>query len=61
MALVLFIIFLVLKLEKIIDWSWKWITAPLWVPFVCGLLFTLLFVIIYGAIVLLGLFIGGIL
>ena len=57
MALVLFIILLVLKLEKIIDWSWKWITAPLWVPFVC----TLVFVIIYGAIVLLGLFIGGIL
>ena len=57
MALILFIIFLVLKLEKIIDWSWKWITAPLWIPFVCGLLY----VVLWGLIVLLGLFIGGIL
>ena len=26
----LFIVFLVLKLTNIIDWSWWWITAPLW-------------------------------
>ena len=26
----LFITFLVLKLTKVIDWSWWWITAPLW-------------------------------
>lgn len=25
-----FIVFLVLKLTGIIDWSWWWITAPLW-------------------------------
>ena len=28
----LFIVFLVLKLTKVIDWSWWWITAPLWIP-----------------------------
>ena len=28
----LFITFLVLKLTKVIDWSWWWITAPLWIP-----------------------------
>jgi len=27
----LFITFLVLKLTHVIDWSWWWITAPLWV------------------------------
>lgn len=27
---VLFLIFLVLKLCNIIDWSWWWVTAPLW-------------------------------
>ena len=27
---VLFLIFLVLKLCHVIDWSWWWITAPLW-------------------------------
>ena len=28
---VLFLIFLVLKLTNYIDWSWWWITAPLWI------------------------------
>jgi Flp pilus assembly protein TadB len=26
----LFLTFLVLKLTHVIDWSWWWITAPLW-------------------------------
>lgn len=29
---VLFIVFLVLKLMNVINWSWWWITAPLWIP-----------------------------
>lgn len=28
----LFIAFLVLKLTHVIDWSWWWVTAPLWIP-----------------------------
>ena len=31
---VLFLIFLVLKLTNFIDWSWWWVTAPLWIPIV---------------------------
>lgn len=27
-----FIVFLVLKLIGTIDWSWWWVTAPLWGP-----------------------------
>lgn len=27
----LFFIFLTLKLCKVIDWSWWWITSPLWI------------------------------
>ena len=27
----LFIVFLVLKLTDIIDWSWVWVFAPLWI------------------------------
>ena len=27
----LFLVFLVLKLTGHIDWSWWWVTAPLWV------------------------------
>lgn len=28
----LFLLFLGLKLGKVIDWSWWWVTAPLWGP-----------------------------
>ena len=28
---VLFVVFLVLKLTHVINWSWWWVTAPLWV------------------------------
>ncbi|QDK03505.1 membrane protein [Mycobacterium phage PainterBoy] len=31
-GLVLFIVFLVLKLTEVIDWSWWWIAAPIWIP-----------------------------
>lgn len=31
---VLFLIFMTLKLTKTIDWSWWWVTAPLWIPIV---------------------------
>ena len=27
---VLFLIFLTLKLANVINWSWWWVTAPLW-------------------------------
>jgi ABC-type antimicrobial peptide transport system permease subunit len=32
LGMVLFLIFLVLKLTDTIDWSWWWVTAPLWIP-----------------------------
>lgn len=28
----LFILFMILQLTETIDWSWWWITAPLWMP-----------------------------
>jgi len=31
-SVVLFIVFLVLKLTEVTDWSWWWVTSPLWVP-----------------------------
>jgi hypothetical protein len=31
-SFVLFLVFLILKLCKVINWSWWWVTAPLW----CG-------------------------
>ncbi len=29
-----FLVLLVLKLTNIIDWSWWWVTAPLWITFI---------------------------
>lgn len=26
-------IFIILKLDNTITWSWWWVTAPLWIPF----------------------------
>jgi len=31
---VLFLIFMVLKLTGTINWSWWWVTSPLWIPLV---------------------------
>ena len=43
---VLFLIFLILKLTDNIDWSWWWVTSPLWIPliFVFAILFAALMI-----------------
>jgi len=38
----LFIVFLTLKLTNVIAWSWIWVTAPLWAPFVVVLVILLI-------------------
>lgn len=45
---VLFIVFLVLKLTDHIDWSWWWVTSPLWIPFALFVPLVALFVACYG-------------
>jgi hypothetical protein len=44
----LFITFLVLKLCHVIDWSWWFVTAPLWVPIGLFLAVLLIVVIIWS-------------
>ncbi|MFR9542903.1 MAG: hypothetical protein SNH27_12705 [Rikenellaceae bacterium] len=46
LPVVVFLIFMTLKLCGIISWSWWWVTAPLWgvIPFV--LIFTLIVVVV---------------
>ena len=44
----LFVVFLVLKLTKVISWSWWWITAPLWGPVAIGLIIVIVCVAIVG-------------
>jgi hypothetical protein len=46
----LFIVFLVLKLTNYIDWSWWWITAPLWLPAgICVLILAIAYFILGGS------------
>lgn len=45
---ILFVVFLILKLCKVITWSWWWVFAPIWIPFVICLI-----------IFIIALFLGG--
>jgi hypothetical protein len=36
-GMILFLIFMTLKLTGDIDWSWWWVTAPLWIPLTAGI------------------------
>jgi len=44
----LFITFLILKLTKVISWSWWWVFAPIWGSFVI-----LIFILFVGGFILL--------
>lgn len=45
LGVILFVVFLVLKLTGVIDWSWWWVTAPLWAGLAVG-------IVIIGVLVL---------
>lgn len=36
------LVFIVLKLCKVISWSWLWVLSPLWIDFVLGLIILLI-------------------
>jgi hypothetical protein len=44
LGMILFLIFMVLKLTDNIDWSWWWVTAPLWIPALLVGAFALVFI-----------------
>jgi hypothetical protein len=48
---ILFIVFLILKLTDKIDWSWVWVTSPLWIPFLFAV--SILVLIFFSVIILL--------
>lgn len=45
-GMVLFVVFLVLKLTGNIDWSWWWVTAPLWGPITFVIVFAIVVFVI---------------
>ena len=40
------IVFIVLKLTKVIDWSWVWVLAPLWISIILLLIFSVIVAVI---------------
>jgi hypothetical protein len=42
LGMILFLIFMTLKLTGDIDWSWWWVTSPLWIPVLLVLGFAVL-------------------
>ena len=36
------IVFIVLKLCKVISWSWVWVLAPIWIPIVISIILLLI-------------------
>ncbi|WP_407483835.1 hypothetical protein [Elizabethkingia anophelis] len=45
---VLTIVFIVLKLIKVIAWSWWWVLAPTWIPVALLIAFAIIMLIIGG-------------
>ena len=43
---ILFIVFLILKLCGVINWSWIWVFSPIWIPIIAFLVgFVIYFII----------------
>jgi hypothetical protein len=43
---VLTIVFIVLKLCKVINWSWIWVLSPIWISAALAILLLVIFIII---------------
>lgn len=52
---ILFLVFLVLKLTDNIDWSWWWVTSPLWIPVVLSFIFLIIIFFLVFLAILFGL------
>lgn len=52
LATVLGLIFIVLKLCGVIDWSWLWILSPFWISFGLGMFVCLVCLLILGLLTL---------
>ena len=51
---VLFIVFLTLKLTGNIDWSWWWVTSPLWIPLALVISIVVILLIVFTLLLSLG-------
>lgn len=60
LSFITFLIFLILKLTEVIDWSWWFITAPLWVGLAIILVALVILVAIGLIVTIIVLFVVGI-
>lgn len=53
LSVVVFIVLLTLKLSGVIDWSWWWITLPLWwlIPVIVIVIIIALIAVLFGELV----------
>lgn len=49
-AIMLTVAFVVLKLCKVISWSWWWVVSPLWIEFAIAIVTVIVVAIIYATI-----------
>lgn len=40
------IVFIVLKLCHVINWSWIWVLSPIWIPVVLIMIFSIIMIVI---------------
>jgi hypothetical protein len=40
------LVFVVLKLTHVIDWSWVWVLAPLWISLIAGIVMFVLAIVL---------------
>jgi hypothetical protein len=38
LSTLLLVVFIILKLTHVIDWSWWWVLAPFWIPLGIGII-----------------------
>lgn len=46
LATLLTVAFIVLKLCKVITWSWVWVLSPLWIEFALGFIVSIIVIIV---------------
>ena len=44
----LFVAFVILRIAKVITWSWWWVTAPFWGQFVLVFIITIIALVVVG-------------
>lgn len=50
----IFLIFLILKLTNNIDWSWLWVTSPIWIPIASIVLISIVLIYVVSIALLIG-------